>query len=158
MTAEKNLEGLRGWLILLGISVVFSPLRNLFETLSMYPKIFSSGRWESLTTPGSEAYHPLWAPTLIGELAVNIGLILSGVFIAFLFFSKKKAFPKWYIATILFVLVTNPLDVFLIHLIKPNKAIFDAETTAEFVRTLIVCVIWIPYLFISKRVKATFIH
>lgn len=62
MAEEKNLEGLQGWLILVGIGVVVGPLRDIAQVFPLYFKIFRSGDWSVLTTPGSEAYHPAWAP------------------------------------------------------------------------------------------------
>jgi len=40
----------------------------------------------------------------------------------------------------------------------PSEPMFDPETIKEFARSLVACVIWVPYMLISKRVKATFVE
>jgi len=58
-----------GWLILVGIGVVFTPLKIIFLLSTTYPPLFSDGAWEAITTVGSEAYSPIWGPLIIGEVA-----------------------------------------------------------------------------------------
>ena len=157
MTEEKNLEGLGGWLILVGLGIVFSPVKIIAMTFPAFSEIFSNGSWDVLTTPGTEAYNPLWGPILIGEISINVALVIAWLFIAFLFFSKKKAFPKWYIGILLFTLAFILMDTLAIKSVMPNEPVFDPETIKELGRTLIVTLIWVPYMLVSKRVKATFI-
>lgn len=155
--AENKLTGLRGWLILVGIGIVVSPLRIIFQILPLYKGIFSDGTWEILTTPGTEAYNPLWAPVMLGELAINTALIFVWVFIAYLFLSKKIVFPKWYIGILIFTFLFIMTDALAVKSILPNEPMFDPDTTKEIVRSIVAMLIWIPYMLISKRVKATFV-
>jgi Protein of unknown function (DUF2569) len=157
MAGERTSRGLGGWLILVGLGIIISPLRIISQVFPVYSEIISSGSWTTLTTPGSDAYNPLWAPILLGEMLINGGLLLVWIFVAFLFFTKKKAFPKWYIGILLFTLTFILIDAVAIKVVLPNQAMFDAETTKEFGRSLIATLIWVPYMLISKRVKATFV-
>jgi hypothetical protein len=154
---EKKLEGLGGWLILVAISIIFSPIRIVTQIFPLYSGIFTDGTWQILTTPGAEAYNPLWAPILIGELGINSLLILAWGFVAFLFFKKKASFPKWYIGILLFQFTFIIADAFSVKSLMPNEPVFDPETTKEVMRTLVAMLIWIPYMLVSKRVKATFV-
>ncbi|MGF1863647.1 DUF2569 domain-containing protein, partial [Photobacterium profundum] len=113
--------------------------------------------WEVLTTPGTEVYNSLWAPVLMGEVVINGGLVIAWLFMAFLFFSKKKVFPKWYISIMVFTLLFIFLDALAMNAVLPNEPVFDPETIQEFVRQLIATIIWVPYMLVSKRVQATFI-
>ena len=158
MAEEKDLAGLRGWLIIVGLGLIISPLRVIVQLFPIYAKIFSDGTWGILTTPGSNAYNPLWAPILLGEVAVNLGLILTSIFVAFLYFTKKRIFPKWYSGFLVFTLAFMLLDAIALTFVLPGQPIFDSETSVEFGRTFIVTLIWVPYMFVSKRVKATFIN
>ena len=157
MAEEKNLEGLGGWLVLVGLNIIYSPLRIIADVFSVYSDLFSDGSWEALTTPGTEDYNPLWAPILIGEMAINGGLVLAWIFVVVLFFSKKKEFPKWFIGTLLFNLAFILIDALAVKSVLPNEPVFDAETVKEVGRTLIYMVIWVPYMLVSKRVKTTFV-
>ncbi len=157
MNEGKSLEGLDGWLVLVGLGIVISPLRSIVMLFSTYSEMFSNGSWDALTTPESEAYNPLWAPILYGEMAINGALILTYIFVALLFFSKRKAFPKWYIGMLIFSPAFILLDALAIKAALPNEPIFDPKTIKELGYSLIGPIIWIPYMITSKRVRATFI-
>lgn len=153
---KEKLNGLRGWLILVGIGVVISPLRIGAMMLMTYPPIFQTDTWALLTTPGSEHYNALWAPIIIAEIAINGLQFLACLYMIYLFFAKKAAFPKWYIGLSLFVTAFIVIDAFAVKMVLPESPMFDLETLRELVRSVIGCAIWIPYMLVSKRVKATF--
>jgi len=155
---EKTLEGIGGWLILVAIGIVVTPIRIIMLIMATYPEIFLTGVWEALTTQGSEAYSPLWAPILIIEILINSGMLLAWLYMAYLFFSKKVVFPKWYIGLAVFSLVFIIADAFAIKLVMPSEPVFDPDTIKELMRSLFMVVVWVPYMLISKRVKATFVN
>lgn len=158
MRNENELKGLGGWLILVGIGVVIFPIRLLMTTVSIYVPIFQDGTWEALTDAGSETYHPFWAPLLISEVAYNSIMVLVSLYLIYLFFSKHYLFPKVYIAIVGASIVFIPLDAWLVTKVLPGEPMFDPETSKEFMRVLIGGLIWVPYMLISKRVKATFVE
>ena len=158
MTENSELKGLSGWLILVGLGVVFSPFRLLFTYVPMYKPIFEDGTWEAITTVGSEAYHSLWAPILLGEIAFNSLMVVVSIYLIYLFFSKHYLFPKLYIGIVAISIMFIPLDAWLVTKILPSEPMFDPETTKEFLRSLVAGIIWIPYMLISKRVEATFVE
>ena len=158
MTDNNDLKGLRGWLILVGIGVVIAPIRLALELMPLYYDIFTNGSFEVLTTPGSNAYHPMWAPLIMFETVFNSLIILASCYLIYLYFSKHYLFPKVYIAIISLTLIFIPFDAWLLSYVMPDEPIFDAETTKQFVRTLVGAVIWVPYMLISQRVKATFVE
>jgi len=156
MTEEKNLEGLGGWLILVGLGIVLSPLRIVVQVLPTYLEIFSSGTWEALTMPGSGAYHPLWSPILLVEIFTNVLLVLAWVYVAFLFFTRRAVFPKWYIGLMLGTLAFIVLDALAVAVVLPDAPLLDQKTLTELVRSVLVASVWVPYMLVSERVKATF--
>jgi ABC-type multidrug transport system permease subunit len=158
MSKEKNLEGIGGWLILVAIGIVVTPIRIIALVISTLPQIFSTGVWEAWTTQGSEIYNPLLATFIAGEIFINCGLLLVWLYIAYKFFTKSKDFPKWYIGVAVFSLIFIIVDAFAIHMALPIVPVFDPDTTKEVIRALIMVVIWVPYMLVSKRVKATFIN
>lgn len=148
-------------MILVGIDVVISPFILLAELSKVYLPMFNDGTWEALTTLTSESYNSSFLfllAGLAGEMFFNSLMILASLYLIYLFFSKKSFFPKLYIWILVFSLIFIPLDAILASSIFPNIEVFDAETMKEIGRTVIVSLVWIPYMLISKRVKATFVN
>ncbi len=158
MENDNELKGLGGWLILVGIGLVLAPIRILVTVVPVYAPILEEGVWSALTTPGSVAYHPLWEPLLITEIAYNSLMVAASLYLIYLFFSKHYLFPRVYIGISLLALVFIPLDAWLVTKVLPDEPMFNSETTKEFVRVFIASLIWIPYMFVSERVKLTFIE
>ena len=152
----ERLAGIRGWLLLVGLGVVVSPLRIVAEVLPTYLKLFADGSWLALTTPGGAAYHPLWMPYLLIEMIVNAGLVVAWVWIATRFFTRKRNFPRMYIGVLTFTIAFQFLDAWGISVVSPRETVFDPETVKELGRSVIAAIIWIPYMLRSKRVQATF--
>ncbi|HEY9036704.1 MAG TPA: DUF2569 domain-containing protein [Pseudomonadales bacterium] len=149
---------IRGWLILVAAGVIITPLRAAYVLWSIYLALFTDGTWAALTTEGSSVYSPFWAPILIAEIVVNAAVGLAFLYMIFLFFAKKASFPKWYAVAAIFSAAFIVLDSYAVTWIFPGTPVFDSETTKEFGRSLVSCLIWVPYLFLSKRAKATFIN
>jgi len=135
-----------------------TPIRLAYGYGPLFYSIFTDGTFEALTTVGSEAYHPLWAPLLIGETLLNSLIFVVSIYLVYLFFSKHYFFPKVFIAIYIVSVIFIPLDAWVGSFVIIDEPMFDPETTIEFVRTLIGVVIWIPYMILSERVKATFVE
>ena len=157
MGNEKNLEGLRGWLILVAIGVILAPIRLLSVELPMYNEILNDGTWELLTLVDSELYHPLWAPVLITEITFSFMLLLASLYLVVLFFSRHYLFPRVFIALTLAMLIFIAFDAWLVSQVMPERSFFATQNILDFARTLVSAAIWIPYMLVSKRVKVTFV-
>lgn len=158
MSDNAKPKGLGGWLILVGLGLIITPLRISITYGPMFYSVFTDGTFETLTTPGTEYYHWLWAPLLVFEAIFNLSMVLLSAFLLYLFFTKSHLFPKLFIFTILLSLVFIPFDAWLGSLIFTDEPVFDPDTTKEFARTLFSAVIWVPYMLVSKRVEATFVE
>jgi len=158
MSKEDELKGLGGWLILVGLGVVIGPFRLLFTLVPMYLPFFQDGLWEDYTSPTSNYYVPYFDLFIIGEIALNTMIISACFYLIYLFFSKSYLFPRFFIGVMLATLILIPLDAWLFTLLFPSEEMFDPETTVEFLRSVIYGAIWIPYMLVSKRVKATFVE
>lgn len=154
--ANSEPRGLGGWLVLVMIGLIVSPIRIGILVGTIVLSLFQGGTWEVLTTPGSEHYHPLWAPLLIFELAINGAFILAGVALLALFFAKSRRFPRMFILYVAISLIFQIVDYVLGEQI-PAVAAAGAESNVEIARTVITAVIWVPYMLVSKRVKNTFV-
>ena len=116
-----------------------------------------TGRWEILTTPGSDQYHPLLAGFIIFEILGNLGFIIAGCALVCLFFSKSRLFPKTFIAYLLINLCFLILDAWLGSFVITDEPMFDPDTTKALFTTLMGVVIFVPYMMFSKRVRNTFV-
>jgi hypothetical protein len=56
------------------------------------------------------------------------------------------------ISSLLFIIA----DAWLGSLVLPDEPTFDPDTAREVGRSLVVVLMWVPYLLVSKRVKNTF--
>lgn len=151
-------QGLGGWLLLVGLGLVVSPFRKLADLITQIKVFREDGLWNALTTPGGESYHPLWAPYIIVENAGNMILLGVWIFMAFLFFGKKRAFPRWYVwaqfGSLIFVIAI----IAFMRVMRPDLPILTPETIKQFSQGALGVCIWIPYMLKSRRVAATFIH
>lgn len=151
-------EGIGGWLILVAIGLVLTPIRLVAMMLPAYAEVFTSGTWDVLTTPGSGAYSPLWAPLLLGEIVINALLLCAGIVLIYLFFTKRRPFRRFYIGVSLFSLAFIVVDAYSFKLVLPDDPVFDPQTARELVRAVIAAAVWVPYMLVSKRAKNTFVR
>ncbi|OPA87378.1 hypothetical protein BFW88_18805 [Pseudomonas fluorescens] len=157
MQESKHPRGLRGWLILIGIGLVLTVARFSYSVIAVYYPIFTDGSFTALTTPGTHLYNALWAPFLISEALYNSIMGSFSIYLTYLFFTKHYLFPRLYIAALVAWAVFVPLDAWVSSFVLVNEPIFDYDTTKEMIRVLIGVFVWVPYILVSKRVKATFV-
>ncbi len=151
-------RGLGGWLVLVGIGVVFGPLRLIFILLTLHLPFFQDGTYTSLTDPGSPYYHPYWKPFILFEIGGNLLILGLCIWLVYLFFSKHRRFPKVFIFVQIFSPAFIVSDTFGVTLILPDIEALDPETARELISSVIGAMIWVPYMLVSKRVKATFVE
>lgn len=152
-------DSIGGWLILVGLGVIISPIR-LAQTISENLPAYETATWDALTTPGTEAYHPFWERILVFEMAGNILFFILSLVIAVYFFKKKSQLPRLFIifmtTNLLFLIADYYLGASIPYL--KNDASFLSEVRLEIIRMAMGCLIWIPYFIFSKRVQGTFVR
>ncbi len=151
--ANGGPRGFGGWLVIPGLGLLATPLVAL-STLYSGREAWAADNWTNLTTFGSEAYHAMWAPTLLFELIAQLGLIVFGILIVILFFRGRSSVPKIYIAFQLSAAAQLLIDMALVHSIpQAAETSFDPRTIGALIGT----VIWIAYFLTSFRVRNTFV-
>jgi hypothetical protein len=155
--APKQYDKIGGWLILVAIGLIFSPIRLIVVLVKDLLPALSGDTWSRLTTPGTEAYHPLWAPLLLFEVIGNCLFIVFPIVIAVFFFQKRRFVPQLIIVLLLSNLVFVAIDYFAADLIPFVAAQEDMGSLVELIRVLIASAIWVPYFIVSKRVQGTFV-
>ncbi len=155
---ESSVSGLGGWLILVGLGLVFSAFRLIFVMIRT-SNLFSLWKWQALTTPGGISYQPAMAPLLIFEFLGYLTTMALCLFALVLFFQKRRFFPRWFIGMLIFnatfILLDSVAAKMLIHSSNPQSEITMTRNLAQVV---VGCSIWIPYMCVSRRVKATFVR
>lgn len=154
----QTFDKIGGWLMVVAIGLILTSLRTSLLIFKDIIPVFKPETWSVLTTPGTEAYHPLWAPLLIGEMAGNLFFVAFGITIAVLLFQRKKIVPKLAIIYLVSNLGFVLADYFIANLIPIVAQQNNAAVVREIIRSVVGTAIWVPYFLISKRVKGTFIR
>ena len=153
--APARLNGIGGWLILLAIGHVLAPLRYIKTAFDVVSTTMNSNSWRALTDPMQPSYHAWWAPTLLFELFFNILALLFSVLLVALFFAKRAAWPRAFALFLVVNLVGAVMDTILVDRIP--AATEPLVTSLRDIAPIVLAgAIWIPYVFLSKRVKTTF--
>jgi hypothetical protein len=154
VSETQFLNGLSGWLILLAAMLWVTLLGAVLQAISDIPLMIGGNLWAEYTTPGRRAYHPLWATLLALDWGTNLFTLVWFPVLLTLFFQRKKAFP-----TVLFwtLLVFVALVALRFGVADRISFIKGDGVTVPLVLAVLKAVVWIPYLSLSKRVKATFV-
>lgn len=152
---DPALDGLRGWLILVGLGVWLRPILALVGTVTLVYG-YDLDTWEALTVPGNPDYHSLWAPMMIAEV-FDIGLVAPVYLYALILFLRRhRLFPVLLIAIFAYEVVTSFFFAMALQVIPGADPEVKREFLGTFSKTLIGAAIWIPYLAVSRRVASTF--
>lgn len=159
---SRHLDGLGGWLVLVGFGVFLRTFIYLWALIQLFVPFFENQNlWGHFTRAGGMFYSPVWMPMFLFECAVNSSLAVLSVLQIALYLSKRRAFPMVFSALLVFAIVAGLIDQLLLELIP--KGVMTAEmqsdaskTGADMGRAIFTALIWIPYMFLSRRVKATF--
>ncbi|MFO1418348.1 MAG: DUF2569 domain-containing protein [Methylotetracoccus sp.] len=157
-TIKAGPSGLGGWLILVIISLIVSPIQVLYLLLSSGWPLFFSELWSTLTSPGSEYYHPLWATVLVVEALGNVGILLLSVVTLWHLMRKSRHTPAFAITWFAWGAAFTLIEFLATYQIPALSAPPDVESMGHLIRTLAITAIWIQYFRVSMRVKATFVH
>lgn len=152
---SARLTGLGGWLILVAIGLVVTPLRLLFLVGWTQRHIFSQDVWEAVTLPGGAAYQEWLGPLIINEVAGNLAVLVLGCWALVLFFRRHRFFPRVFITMSVLGLVLVVCDAVAAHYLITGTD-NTGDTWMEIGRSLMQVCVWVPYMLLSKRVKYTF--
>ncbi|WP_158289074.1 DUF2569 domain-containing protein [Rubrivivax albus] len=156
--AGEDPKGIAGWLILVVIGLVVSPLRTLHALYENHWLIIRDGIWPVLTTPGTEHYHPLWAPLFAFEVFANVGSVLLALIALALLLQKSRHAPRLAIVWLGWGVVFGVLDYVIAGQIPAVAEQSGSEAIRELSRSVAGAAIWIPYFLRSRRVKNTFVQ
>jgi hypothetical protein len=136
-------KGIGGWLILPTIGTVVSPFLMAFSTYQ------SAAALSSSLSAGLQSF-------IVLEALFNGGLAIAWVVAAFALFTHKRFYPKLFVAILVITLIGTVLDVAVA--VSMYNADLDANDVRGLIRSVIGLAIWGPYMFVSKRVRNTFVE
>jgi hypothetical protein len=134
---QPALRGIGGWLMLPAISIVLAPIVLAYLGLR-----FAGFYARPNLSPGEFSY-------ITFELVIIGVMLILWVIAGVLFFKRKRIFPKFFIG----LLVLDGLS----GLFSYNLRYGDSETES-LVRGLVALAVWAPYMFVSERVRNTFVR
>ncbi|RZL11734.1 MAG: DUF3857 domain-containing protein [Rubrivivax sp.] len=149
--------GIGGWLLLPALGVVLAPFRLVQAIAEILPS-YAAGPWAALTTPGTAAYHPLWAPVLLFEMGMNLALLVCSLLLLVLFFRKRSSAPRLYIGFMGLSIVVLLTDYCLVQSMSLAQHQVSAKEWSELGRNSLWGLIWMAYFLKSERVKKTFVN
>jgi len=150
-TTTEDLEGLSGWLLLVGFGLVVSPFVILSSIVTTNIPFLYGSKYQAFL-----ATHPAVEGLIVFEVISNIIFIACIAALNYLFFTKRKAFPGYFILYLVTNLLVLLIDTFAANALFPSVHLTAAYTSIA--RTLLAALIWIPYMLVSRRVKATFVR
>ena len=145
---SENLNGLKGWLILVAIIVCLGPPNIVYSIVNSLIAI--SAKWQILD--GAIIYY------IIFTYILNFVFFIFSIYLIYLFFKKVSKFRLNFIIYIGFSAIISILISFWLVLLAPIIPSLVLMKFAEMFLAVILAAIWIPYMIYSKRAKKTFIN
>lgn len=154
--ADHALTGLGGWLILVGFGVTLRPVMLVVQQIRQGFSLYDFAVWETLTTPGTAGYHAATGPILVVEHTCNLLLFGFSLINLILFYGRRHTFPAVLAALLLF----NPIFLLVDGAACQVWLDFTAKQMAsnylDAGKMIAAAALWVPYVFVSRRVKLTF--
>lgn len=150
-----------GWLILVGIGIIWTPIVLLFQVYELYKDQFNVNYTYYFFNHSSSYFNPLKGYYAIVSNFGNIFLILSALLLIVLFFQQKNSFRYYYTGYKIFNIIFLFVDIIIIYLFADDpmqsqeKLQVRSETTS-LIKIMFQTCIWVPYIWISARSKHTF--
>ena len=155
---EQGETQIGGWLVLLLIGLVLSMFIRAFVLVHGIGIFTKPGIWTKLTSPASPTYHPLWPIVIVYEVGGQSVLLIATCFLLWLMLTHRRAFRPWMIA-FLVCIVAFPIGDHLLGAFVPAIHVRqNAAMLTKVFQPLLYVVIWLPYMLVSTRVKATFVR
>jgi Protein of unknown function (DUF2569) len=130
-----------GWLVLPAIATYLAPFFMTYASFDNF-RYFSA----SLPTTAQQI--------LVGFGLAFAALAICWVYACILLSRLDPFFPKTFAYLSLALIIVNFADVAILSSYTGNKP--TVEDNRDLIRSIVQSAIWVPYMLISKRVKATF--
>lgn len=159
---KSEVKGIGGWLIIVIIVLGIGLIYSFFIAITDGITILIPETWQEISQPDGLLYHPLNGPLIIFELIFNIILIVFIIVLLILLSMKKKIFPPLMIIFLLSHFIIETILAFATYNVLTSIPYYEMNELktalySSLLGAIIGCAIWVPYFFVSKRVKNTFV-
>lgn len=157
LPTENSIQGLGGWLIFVGFGILTDPLLLIFR-LSSFLTAIDTLDFATAFSPRNEGTSLPYIYMYMHALsALVVAQVFGWIYVAFLFFAKKKLFAKWYITVSALSLISILITIVAASLTAPSEP-ESIGSISEFVYAIGYRIIFIRYMMVSMRVKNTFLR
>jgi hypothetical protein len=150
-SADQELTGIGGWLILVAISLVVNPLQMLRTLLVVDLPFLAHSSHDSFLNA-----HPPNAILAAFEITSESALLLVLLLLNYLFYRKSKRFPPLMIGLLIANFAYRAINHF--SLVSLHPGLNHAKGAQALVLMAISAAVWIPYFLRSRRVELTFVN
>ena len=145
--SEPPLVGIRGWLLLLALGQIVTPLRQLAEA-GLY-----------FTDSGVALLFEQTPKVIYGEFLLISAQILITLYTSYLFFTRRRKFKVWFTIEVAAIAVVTAADILWVSATTGILIeILIRQTIAKSVGALGAGLIWLAYVWRSRRVANTFVY
>jgi hypothetical protein len=148
--------GLRGWLVLVGLGVVFSPFVLMYGLWDQRVYLHAGAYMNVQTGIASAWQAVLVHPLLLAELAIITFAVPVSILCVWLYFRRLQTFPLVYIGALWLVLVADIAIAVVLAIKFGSNSQLATATIADSIRASLMALIWTVYMRRSQRVRATF--
>lgn len=144
-------ESIGGWLYLVAIGMILGPIMNALHVKQLV-EAAQNANWDMIWKQGS-----VTVLSIIFEFGIQGYMLLFSIFLAVLFFGRRKNLPKMLVIYLVSIFALGVISAVITASIPNITPELVGEAIAFPVSVLIGGLIWIPYFLRSKRVKRTFV-
>jgi len=147
---RENETGIGGWLILVLLGLIITPIRLGVSVFMEFLPLFDS-------LPMLEELYPELKSMIYLELFGNISFGIFAIILIFLMIKKDRRFPLlmiiFYVSNLVFIVFDA---IYVSQMVSLEGSSDVDDSSKEIIRSVIGTAIWVPYMLVSKRVKRTF--
>ena len=153
----SHLDGLRGWLVLIGFGLLISPFTMLAGMLQTFGPILQGDVWANLHSAGDGPHRFLWLSIVLFEVFANTAFVVLRLGLIPLFFLKRRRFPLVFNVVSVSQTAFLFFDALVVGVLMPSSSEGAGASNAMLaLRSLAGTLIWVSYMLKSQRVQTTF--